>query len=313
MIKEKYQNYSVVRAAADFYRHNEIKGLAQDSIKTYTGYVEKFIEWCGTETLVSDITTDLLEEYAEYKMDSGNKPVSVATNIRHLRVFVRFCEKRGMMERIEVTIPKYEKELKEPYTDEEMALLLIRPKGESWVDYRCWAMINYFFATGQRLSTVVNIKVKDVDLINKQVFLSWNKDKIQKYLPLSTQICKVLQEYIYISRLEPEDYLFPEATGKQLHKRSCQDSIKYYNNSRGVEKTSIHLFRHTFAKNYIINGGNAAKLQKLLAHKSIETTMKYVNLYSKDISNDLDMLNPLDNFGKYSQSTGKRRKMESVY
>ena len=55
MIKEKYQNYSVVRAAADFYRHNEIKGLAQDSIKTYTGYVEKFIEWCGVDTFVSDV------------------------------------------------------------------------------------------------------------------------------------------------------------------------------------------------------------------------------------------------------------------
>lgn len=313
MIKEKYQNYTLLKASVDFYRHNEIKGLAQDSIKTYKGYVNKFIEWCGNDTLVSEVTTDLLEEYAEYKMECGNKAVSVATNIRHLRCFLRFCEKRGMCGHIDITIPKYEKELKEPYTDEEMALLLIRPKGESWTEYRCWAMINYFFATGQRLSTVINIKVKDVDLINKQVFLAWNKDKIQKYLPLSTQICRVLQEYIYISRLEPEDYLFPETTGKQLHKRSCQESIADYNKSRGVNKTSIHLFRHTFAKNYIINGGNAVKLQKLLAHKSIETTMKYVNLYSNDISNDLDMLNPLDNFGKYSHPTGKRRKIESVF
>ena len=313
MIKEKYQNYTLLKASVDFHRHNEIKGLAQDSMKTYRGYVSKFIEWCGNDTLVSEVTTDLLEEYAEYKMECGNKSVSVATNIRHLRCFLRFCERRRMCGHIDITIPKYEKELKEPYTNEEMALLLIRPRGENWIEYRCWAMVNYFFATGQRLSTVINIKVKDVDLINKQVFLAWNKDKIQKYMPLSTQICRVLQEYIYISRLEADDFLFPEATGKQLHKRSCQDSIADYNRSRGVNKTSIHLFRHTFAKNYIINGGNAVKLQKLLAHKSIETTMKYVNLYSNDISNDLDMLNPLDNFSRHSRPTGKRRKIESVF
>ena len=306
-------NYTLSQAAAEFYRHCEVKGLAEQTLKTYKGYVDNFIDWYGADNPIADVSEELLEEYMLYKKSCGNKPVSVATAIRHLRCFFRFCEKRGISEHIDIIIPKYEKELKEPYTDTEMSLLLIRPKGNNWIDYRCWAMVNYFFATGQRLSTVINIKVRDVDLINKCVFLAWNKDKIQKYLPLSTQICRILQEYIFISKLEQDDYLFPEVTGKQLRKRSCQDSIAEYNKSRGVDKTSIHLFRHTFAKNYIINGGNAVKLQKLLSHKSIETTMKYVNLYGNDISCDLDSLNPLDNFVRHIPQTNRRIKIEDTF
>ena len=188
-------NYTVEQAAAEFYRHSEIKGLAEATIKAYKNYVNNFMDWFGADMPAEEITTSVIEEYTMYKKEQGIKPVSVATYVRHVRCFVRFCEKRGIMKKVEITLPKYEKELKEPYTDEEMALLLIRPKGDSWVEYRCWAMVNYFFATGQRLSTVINIKVKDVDLINKQVFLAWNKDKIQKYMPLSTQICRVLTIY----------------------------------------------------------------------------------------------------------------------
>ena len=171
-------------------------------------------------------------------------------------------------------------------------------------------MVNYFYGTGQRLSTVLNIKVKDLDFFNARVKLVWNKDKKQKYMPLSTAVMKVLQEYIHLSGLEDEDYLFPEYEGGQLKPRSAQDAIADYNRSRQVEKTSIHLFRHTFAKNYIMAGGNAMKLQKLMNHKQIETTMKYVNLYGMDIAEDLDLFNPLDNFKRNNYQPQKRVKIE---
>ena len=104
-------------------------------------------------------------------MEDENKPVSVATNIRHLRCFINFCIKRRYMEQIEVAIPKYDKELKEPYTDDEMKLLLVKPATNNWVEYRNWVMINYFFSTGQRLSTVLNIKVSHLDLVNRTMKL----------------------------------------------------------------------------------------------------------------------------------------------
>jgi len=299
---------SAEQASAEFFRHNLVKGLSKETQKSYRGYVNNFIKWYGADKPVSEITTEKIDDYLyAQKTGTDNKDVSHATTMTHIRRFINFCVSRGYMEKITVTMPKYEEELKEPYTDEEMKLLLARPSTKNWVEWRCWAMTNYFFSTGQRLSTVLNIKVEHVDLEHSTVKLLWNKDKRPKYMPLSSALIQVLQEYITLSGLVEQDYLFPEYEGGQLRRRSAQDAMKHYNHSRGVERTGIHLFRHTFAKNYIVNGGNPVKLQKLLNHKTIEQTMKYVNLYGSDISNDLDLFNPLDNFKKKNYTPTKRK------
>lgn len=297
---------SISTAAEEFYRHNQVKGLAVDTQKAYKGYIGCFVKWCGSNVSMSEISTKTFDDYICKKADDGNKPVSIATTMVHIRRFIRFCASRGYCENFEITIPKFEKELKEPYTAEEMNLLLAKPTSNSWVEYRNWVMINYFFSTGQRLSTVLNIKIVHLDLDRSRVLLSWNKDKLQKYMPLSTALVKILKEYINLSDLQEQDFLFPEYEGGQLHRRSAEDSIADYNRKRGVSKTSIHLLRHTFSKNYILNGGSPAKLQKLLNHKSIEQTMKYVNLYGEDISQDLDLYNPLDVFKKNYRSIKRK-------
>lgn len=298
---------TIGQAKEEFYRHNKVKGLAPTTQKGYKEYVEHFANWCGNDFIIARLTKKKLDDYLYYKADKGVKAITLATVMVHIRTFLNFCISRGYMEKIEVTIPKYEKELKEPYTTEELQLLLARPKSNNWVEYRSWVMVNYFFSTGQRLSTVLNIKVKHLDLDNSRVKLIWNKDKIQKYMPLSTAMVKILKEYILVSTLHDEDYLFPEYEGNKLKNRSAEDAMADYNRSRGVSRTGIHLFRHTFAKNYIVNGGSPVKLQKLMNHKHIEQTMKYVNLYSTDISEDLDLFNPLDNFQKKYYTPMKRK------
>ena len=299
-------------AAEDFYSHNAVKGLSVAAQKAYKNYVDCFMRWCGEDTVVADISGRTIEEYLLVRKEMGNKPVSLATTAKHLRRFIYFCASRNYLIKFEVTIPKFEVELKEPYTDEEMKLLLAKPKSNSWIELRAWAMVNYFFSTGQRLSTVLNIKVCHLDFINSRVKLEWNKDKRQKYMPLSTALVRVLREYIDVSDLAEEDYLFPEYEGGQLKVRSAEDAIADYNRKRGVEKTSIHLFRHTFAKNYIMNGGNPVKLQKLLNHKTMDMTMRYINLYGDDISADLDLFNPLDNFKRSNYTPTKRRKLAAI-
>lgn len=309
IVKEIELECCTLRVSAnEFYRHNRIKGLSQPTQEGYKGYVECFLRWCGEDTYTDEITTRKLEDYICFKQDEGkNNDVSIATIMVHLRRFFNFCASRNYMEKIEVTIPKYEEKLKEPYANEEIKLLLARPKSNKWVEWRCWAMANYYYSTGQRLSTVLNIKISHLDLDNARVKLIWNKDKKQKYMPISSALVKVLREYIELSDLKEQDYLFPHYEGGKLSVRGAQDAMTGYNHARGVDSTGTHKYRHTFAKGYIQNGGNAVKLQKLLNHKTIEQTMKYVNMYSSDISSDLDTYNPLDNFKKKNYVPTQRR------
>lgn len=304
--KEDYQLQTI---AEEFFTYNEAKRLSAQTKDSYKRRVKKFIDFVGADATVEVMTPQTFDKYLQSIFDSGVKDITAQTEMRHLKAFVRFCVKRCYIAPIDITVPRVEETIKEPYSDEDMALLLRRPQGKNWVEYRTWVMINYFFSTGQRLSTVINLKVKDINVVNHTIKLTHNKDKIQKYMPLSTALFDVLTEYIHISGLNPNEWLFPEYEGKQLSVRGAQDAIADYNKSRGVEKTSIHLFRHTFAKNYIMNGGNPAKLQKLLNHKTIDMTMRYVNLYGEDIANDLDLYNPLDRFQSTQKVSIKRKRV----
>ena len=284
---------SIEAVAEEFFRNNKAKGLAAATCETYEVYVKQFSGWFGGYRNIGDVQPVDLDSYVIWLKGRGMKDISAATAMKHLRRLFKFAVERGYAAPIEIPIPRYEKTLKEPYTEAEMAKLLERPKTASWTVWRNWAMVNYFFSTGQRLSTVLNIKVQDVDIESQTVRLIWNKDKRQKIMPLSSALTAVLKEYIEMSDFDDDEYLFPHPKGGKMAASSAQSAVKTYNHSRGVERSSIHLFRHTFAKNYIIAGGNPMKLQKLLNHKSMEMTRRYVSLYSNDIALDLDLYDPL--------------------
>ena len=121
------------------------------------------------------------------------------------------------------------------------------------------------------------------------------KNRRQQIVPLSPALKEVLCDYLKTWNWTKNDYLFPSYEGGQLNLRSFQSSISRYNLSRGVSKTSAHLFRHTFAKNFILAGGGMLQLQAILGHSTLDMTRKYVNLYGKDVHRDFDRLNPLNN------------------
>ena len=112
---------------------------------------------------------------------------------------------------------------------------------------------------------------------------------------MSQSLKAALNIYLKLWDWNSDDYLFPANDGKQMPVSGIGGSIRRYNLSRGVSKTSMHLFRHTFAKNYIMAGGGMAQLQAILGHSTLDMTRKYVNLYGKDIQRDFDRLNPLNN------------------
>jgi integrase/recombinase XerD len=81
-----------------------------------------------------------------------------------------------------------------------------------------------------------------------------------------------------------------------LKSSSLNSAIRNYNLSRGVKKTSVHSFRHTFAKKWILNGGDAFRLQKILGHSSMKMVREYVNMYDEDLKKDFNTFNPLEEF-----------------
>jgi len=172
----------------------------------------------------------------------------------------------GYIEPFKIELLKVEKQVKETYTDSELTILLKKPdvKKCKFSEYRDWVFINYLLATGNRLRTVINVQIRDIDFDNDTIILKKTKNKHQQIIPISNSLKIILFEYLRYRKGENEDYLFCNSKGQQLTRDTITSSIRFYNLSRGISKTSIHLFRHTFAKNWILNGRGYIQITKII-------------------------------------------------
>ncbi len=227
--------------------------------------------------------------------DAGLAANSIKSYTRTLKSFLSWCNEAGIT-RLNIPLYKAEETIKETYSDEELKKLLKKPdtKKCDFPEYRNWAIINLLLNNGCRAATIRNIQIKDVDMDNKVIYLRHTKNKRAQVIPLCEALCGVLREYMRVRGGGGDDYLFPNENGSQLTENGLRCSIASYNRRRGVEKTSIHLFRHTFAKKYLVDcGGNAFTLQRLLGHSTLDMTKHYCAIFDADITKNYDSFSPL--------------------
>jgi integrase/recombinase XerD len=281
-------------AVEEFIRHCRLKNLSPRTIEYYSEDL-KYFQKVSPIRYVDEFTPLVMEDFVDHEMTKGNSISAINTRIRGLRVFLNFCADREYIKKITFPLIKEDEHLKEPYTDAELQRLLKKPTGERWGEWRSWAAINTFLATGVRANTLVNIKICEVDFEHDTIFLRKLKNRKQQMIPLSKTLKEVLVLYLKLWDWDSEYFLFPSINNRQLSVHALEDSIRHYNISRNVTKTSLHLFRHTFAKNYILAGGGMVQLQSILGHSTLDMTRRYINLYGRDIHRDFDKLNPLNN------------------
>ena len=157
-----------------FIKHCQSKNLSKRTIKTYHFECTDFIEWYGVDKGIAEVTSETVSEYILHIQQGEISQTYVATKLRQLRAFLYFCMEREYLNKFTVQIPKADEVIKEPYTQKELEKLIKKPTSSSWVEWRCWAMVNYFLATGNRLSTVLNIKIQDIDFRNNYLWAVLN-------------------------------------------------------------------------------------------------------------------------------------------
>ena len=170
-------------------------------------------------------------------------------------------------------------------------VVLKRPEKDcSFAEYRNWIIVNFLLNSGCRAATIRNIQNKDVDFDAMRVIFRHNKNGKIQVIPLCSLMGNLLKNYMKVRKGKPEDYLFCDIYGGMLTENALRLAIAHYNKSRGVKSTSIHKFRHTFARKYLVDcGGNAFTLQKLLGHSTLNMTKHYCRIFDSDISKDYDM------------------------
>ena len=251
---------------------------SKETLRTYGLHITNFLETSN----LWDVDTHLLtkDDYQRWierlQRDTSKKDVTVASYCRSVRAFIYWLQDYQYTDAYSLQIPKYQKTIKVCYTDQELSLLLKKPKKCTEVQFQTWVFINLVCATGMRLSSALSLKISDIQMNEHTIYLQSTKNNRAQTFFISHEMLVILRKYITLFDLSDDDYLFCSAEKKPLAKRTIQDNVAAYNRLHGVEKTSIHLFRHTFAKNYYTQTKDIYTLSHILGHSSISTTENYL-------------------------------------
>lgn len=296
----------------EFIQYCQIKNLRDKTIKNYVYQFNLFKEYLSnhsTHEYINELTQLDIDNYTLYLKNLGIRDTSINSYLRGLRAVIYFWHENNQCDRLKVKIPKADKKIKETYSDQELFKLLQKPNIHlcEFTTYRNWCIINFLLATGVRVSTLINIKIEDLDLTFNRINLIYTKNRKSYVIPISAQLKEILIEYLSFRQGEPKDYLFCNLYGDALTPDALKHAITKYNHSRGVEKSGLHSFRHTFAKKCVMNGVNVFVLQRLLGHSDISVTKEYVDLYADDLAVNIENYNPLDTLGKTKPIVQKKK------
>lgn len=289
---------TIDEAYKKFIRSKIAMNLSDETIISYNSTYKIFCKYIDKETICNDITIETLYTFIENKkLDSPNiSDRTIESYMRHLRAILYFCMDSGYMPYFKISLPKVIDEPKDPFSNEEVLKLMKKPnlKTCDFVHYRNWVISCFLLGSGVRLNTLTNVIIKDIHFDNNFIHLSTVKNKRPYNIPMSAKLREILKEYLTYRNGEDEDYLFCNMYGEVMTKNAFKSALRRYSEQRGVEKHGVHIYRHTFAKFFILGGGSLVELQEILGHCSLEMARRYVKMYSKDLQRDFEKKNPLD-------------------
>lgn len=262
----------------EFLTDCKCRGLAQTTINGYHHNIKYFNDYLvECECELSDISSRVINAYKIYLMENTNRNViSINTVLRHISTYLKWLHENDYIDSpIKVKYVKGQAEPKDIYSDEQIKRLLRKPKSNSYTDYRSWTIVNVLVSTGIRRTSLVNIKLQDIDWRNNVIRLTQTKNKQIHYVNMSNELARVIKEWLRY-RIGNNDYLFTTQTGTQLLSSSLTNNIYRYCKSRGVDVTSVHAFRHYFSVKFMEVNGNIYQLSKALGHSSIAITQNYL-------------------------------------
>ena len=283
-----------------FLTSSNAKGLSEKTIQSYSSHLHLIASFLGQNRPIIDIKNSDIEAMISDMRNRDLSSNSIQSYLRALSSFMTWCKENDYPY---LVIKPYKgvESLKEPYTDEELSLLLKKPDMRkcSFEEYRNWVIINLLIDCGCRAATIRSIQNRDVDLLNQMIYYRHTKNRQAQVIPLSSVMTVILKEYTIIRKGSQEDSLFCTSYGAPLSENALKKAIAKYNKRRGVEKTSIHLFRHTFARKYLLNcNGDAFTLQRILGHSTLAMTQHYCKIYNADLLKKFDNNSPLSQFQK---------------
>ena len=277
------------------------KGYSNNTIESYKRDLEKFLEFNKNKS-ISKISNDDLKQYIKYLNEQNLNEKSIARNISSLKSFYKFLSIEKFIDNNPsdaLFLPKVKKSLPNTLTEEEVFKLLDINLSDNY-SYRNKAMLELMYATGIRVSELVNLKLQDVDL-SQDIIRTFGKGSKERVIPIGDYAKEYLEKYIYeyrgsMLKKEASEYLFLNNHGKKMSRQGFFKIIKKIAFEKGINKElSPHTLRHSFASHLLKYGADLRTIQELLGHSDITTTQVYTHITNEELKKNYNEYHPHGN------------------
>lgn len=234
---------------------------------------------------VKEITVEDLNAYILYLKENQFAAATISRNIASIKAFFSYLTKENMVEEdisVSLKSPKIEKKMPGVMAMEDVVRLLEQPKGNSPKEIRDKAMLELLYATGIRVTEIINLKVTDVNL--QMGFIICRDENKERIIPFGKEAKHALLCYFDGARdamveNKASDTLFVNCSGQSMSRQGFWKLIKFYAKKAGIEEDiTPHTLRHSFAAHLVENGADLRSVQEMLGHSDISTTQIYANM-----------------------------------
>lgn len=250
-----------------------LEGKSEATLEQYHRAIIALLDDVGKK--ISDITTnDIRYHLAMYQKNRSVSKVTIDNKRRYLSAFFTWLTTEEYIPKnpmLRIKKVKQDKKIKKPFSDKELERIREAAKSK-----RDKAIVEFLLSTGCRVSEVVNLDLEHINFAKNECIVMGKGNKERKVY-ISEKSMYYLTEYIS-SRTDMNPSLFVNKRGKRLKKQGIEDMLKKIGKSAGVNKVHPHRFRRTFATNALNKGMPIQHVQRLMGHKSLDTTMIYCTL-----------------------------------
>ncbi len=263
------------------------RGLSQNTLAAYRADLTALARWLADRgTLINNTTRAELLSFIAWRVETGARPRSTARQLSSFRRFFRFLLREGVVKddpTAQIAMPKIGRSLPKSLTEEEVIALLSAPAIADPLGHRDRSMLEVLYATGLRVSELVNLKYQQVNL-NQGVIRVLGKGNRERLIPLGEESVRWLSEFVRGPRVEillerQTEYLFPTRRGDRMTRQAFWHIIKRYAKKSAIAKElSPHTLRHAFATHLLNHGADLRVVQMLLGHSDLSTTQIYTHV-----------------------------------
>ncbi|NLA33087.1 MAG: site-specific tyrosine recombinase XerD [Mollicutes bacterium] len=299
MDQEEVKNEIEIFHLDEFMAHLSLeKDFTKDTLDSYNEDLKSFAKYFNNVEF-KELKTKDIESYTTHLKENGLQAKSIARHISCLRTYFKFLNNHKYLENNPMTgidLPKVEKKLPDVWSVEEInALLDIELKRP--LDYRNKAILELLYATGLRISELINLEYVNLDLENDFLRIM-GKGKKERVVPIGEIAMDYLKLYLdeyrsHFVKKEQNNYIFLNYLGNKLTRQGVFKILNEQQRLSGINKNiSPHTLRHSFATHLLNNGVDLRIIQEFLGHDDISTTEIYTHVAKDKLKSDYEEFHP---------------------